>query len=304
MIIKSKDKAEVALKQLEEIQNIPSITRQTRTKVEREIQIIKKGLRGEKDSAYYIDFYFGDSKNWAIIHDLRIEHKNLVAQIDHLLINRFLDFYILETKNYTHGIKINDRGEFLVWTGKQYTPIESPIEQNQRHIEVMKRVLETEPILPKRAGIKIQSSFFSYILVSPKSRVIRPEKKIFDSNLVIKSDELNTKLEQNIENKNTFSSLVSLTKLISQDSLVEIANKVASYHRPTKIDYYKKFNINISDKKIKDLKIQKKSPQKTKYYCFKCSQTITNKVASFCFSNKNRFQGKAYCYTCQRLFTS
>jgi hypothetical protein len=56
---------------------------------------------------------YKDSKNWVIIHDLRIEYGGLVAQIDHLLINRFLDFYVLETKHYSQGVKVTERGEFL-----------------------------------------------------------------------------------------------------------------------------------------------------------------------------------------------
>ena len=63
--------------------------------IERELKTMKSGLYGEKDSAYYIDFYFANSRNWAVIHDLRLEHKGQVGQIDHLLINRFFDMYVL-----------------------------------------------------------------------------------------------------------------------------------------------------------------------------------------------------------------
>ena len=71
--------------------------------LEREARSIKNGAQGEEDSAYYIDFYFGNSRNWTVIHDLRLEHQGQSAQIDHILINRFFDFYILESKNYTYG---------------------------------------------------------------------------------------------------------------------------------------------------------------------------------------------------------
>ena len=32
-----------------------------------------------------------------VLHDLRLEHGNQVAQIDHLLINRWMECYVLET---------------------------------------------------------------------------------------------------------------------------------------------------------------------------------------------------------------
>jgi hypothetical protein len=34
--------------------------------IERQLRNIEAGERGEKDSAYFIDFYFGKSANWAI----------------------------------------------------------------------------------------------------------------------------------------------------------------------------------------------------------------------------------------------
>jgi hypothetical protein len=45
-----------------------------------------------------------------VIHDLRIEHRGRVAQIDHLLINRVLDIFVLESKNYYYGVKISEEG--------------------------------------------------------------------------------------------------------------------------------------------------------------------------------------------------
>ncbi|PKN12574.1 MAG: hypothetical protein CVU69_05935 [Deltaproteobacteria bacterium HGW-Deltaproteobacteria-4] len=59
------------------------------------------GVRScNQNSAYYLDFNYKDSQNWAANHDLRIEHRGRVAQIDHLLINRLLDIFVLESKNY------------------------------------------------------------------------------------------------------------------------------------------------------------------------------------------------------------
>jgi hypothetical protein len=102
--------------------------------IERELKAIRGGVSGERDSAYYIDFYFGDSRNWAVIDDLRLEHKGKVAQIDHLLINRFFDIYVLESKNYSYKLEITPEGEFQAYYSKEYIGIPSPIEQNKRHL--------------------------------------------------------------------------------------------------------------------------------------------------------------------------
>ena len=38
------------------------------------------------------------------------------------------------------------------------------------------------------------------------------------------------------------------------------------------------------------------------YYCISCKKPITERVAKFCWDNKKRFSGKAYCFDCQRKF--
>ena len=88
MIIKRTDSKQ---KEIQELLSLlkKDITPNQRFFIERELKSMRNGVQGEKDSAYYIDFYFGSSKNWAVIHDLRIEHEGQAAQIDHILINRF-----------------------------------------------------------------------------------------------------------------------------------------------------------------------------------------------------------------------
>lgn len=42
--------------------------------------------------------------------------------------------------------------------------------------------------------------------------------------------------------------------------------------------------------------------QSSSKYCFKCKKPISTKVANFCWDNKSRFKGRAYCFDCQKLF--
>ncbi|MEM0981277.1 MAG: nuclease-related domain-containing protein [Cyanobacteria bacterium P01_H01_bin.58] len=307
MILKEKDSIDKNLEKLENIKELPNLPQDKLAKVEKEIKLLRSGNKGEQDSAYFIDFYYKESRNWVVIHDLRIENNGFVAQIDHLLINRFLDFYVLESKHYAQGIKVTERGEFLVSFQKRYIAIESPVEQNQRHIKVLKDLLNREELLPKRLGFSLQPNFLPYILISPKSRVIRPKAKDFNTDMLIKADEFYKKTQDNINNESLISSVGSMAKTISRDSLKAIGERLVRYHRPAKINYYDKFGIPEStESKHPDTEAEAEKgsskQDESKYYCFKCKKIISKKVASFCFSNKTRFKGKAYCFTCQKLF--
>lgn len=308
MLIKEKAHSEKSIQILETIANLSGIGDDTAAKVEKELKTLKAGDQGESDSAYFIDFHYKENKNWAVIHNLRIEYGGNVAQIDHLLINRFLQFYVLETKSYTSGIKITERGEFLFWHKNRYISIESPIEQNRRHVLVLEKLLKGEGLLPKRLGIELPATFKPFVLVSPKSTVIRPSGKEFNTQMVIKSDELFRQIESDFDKLGTINIVSSLAKVIAPETLLEFAKRLATYHKPVDIDYYAKFAITPSiENPIIPAAPQEESEKALErsastYFCYKCKKTISSKAAFFCFQHKARFGGKAYCFDCQKAF--
>jgi len=300
MTIKKKYSKEPEIKELTSLLSLP-LPENKRFLIERELQFIKSGDKGENDSAYFIDFELASSSRWAVIHDLRLECRNRVAQIDHLLINRFFDVYVLESKNFSYGVKITDTGEFLVNYNNKYVAIESPIEQNKRHITVLESAFEQYDIMPKRLGITMTPNFRSYIMVSPKSRVIRPSKNSFDTSMVIKADTLFTSIDKYVDNMAALSVFATASKITSFETVKEAAQRLATLHKPIKIDYRKHFGIEdrLMDKQIAAPATEAQEPKK--FFCCKCKTTISEKVASFCWNNKSRFGGRAYCINCQKI---
>jgi len=295
-----------------------NLTSKQRFLIERELKAIKIGAKGEDDAAYFINFYHGSSNNWAVIHDLRIEHAGQVAQIDHLLINRMYEIFVLESKSYAYGINITEAGEFEALYKNQSFGIESPIEQNKRHITVLKHFFKEHPILPKRLGIRIQPTFKSYILVSPKSIIKRPNNKKFDTSCVIKADNLRTAIDKDIDAINPLD-LALIAKVSSGKTIQEVGKTLATHHKPIQIDFRSKFGIkegkkDSSPEKNKPLPTPKlndsldkykrptakKSWSKSKFFCSACKTSITEKAAKYCFNNKSKFSGKAYCFDCQK----
>lgn len=100
MLLKQKDSRDTDINELNRLLGL-NLTAKQRFFVERELKCLQSGERNEQNSAYYLDFRFKNSQNWALLHDLRIEHRGRVAQIDHLLINRFLDIYSLPPEGVT-----------------------------------------------------------------------------------------------------------------------------------------------------------------------------------------------------------
>jgi hypothetical protein len=296
MLIKKRDSKKAEIEELTKLLTEP-LPKHKKFLIERELQCIKSGDQGETDAAYFINFHFAPSKNWAVIHDLRIEHRGRVAQIDHLLINRYFEVYVLESKNFSYGVKITETGEFLVNFGNKYVSIESPIEQNKRHLIVLEQIFKQYDVMPKRLGITMLPTFRSYIMVSPTSRVIRPSKKIFDTSMVIKADTLRTQIDKNYDNMGPISVLAAASKMVSSEILKGVAQRIAAVHRP----YRKRFGLEEASPSQDNAAPLDTQPSK-QFHCFQCKKKITEKVAKFCWDNKERFHGKAFCFDCQKAF--
>lgn len=231
MLIKQADDRSEELAQLERAAG--ALKGEAAKRAERELRQRKAGLQGEADSAYQIDFHFRESPKRAVIHDLRLEYNGRVAQIDHLIVNRRLDCYVLESKHFHSGIKITEEGEFLRWNAyrRTFEGMESPLEQNERHIAVLKDVLKTLD-LPVRLGVRITPACYSFVLVSSKSRIDRPKK--FDTSRIIKADQIKTSIWNDIDTESPLTTLASMAKLVSPDTVRNVAEQLVAQHRPAK----------------------------------------------------------------------
>ncbi len=130
-----------------------------------------------------------------------------------------------------------------MWSGKGYQAIESPFEQNQRHIQALRSSVEDRNLGPKRLGFAIPISFRNVVLVSPTSNVLKPKAATFDLSTVIKADAFVSVVAKVMEKK----SIIEAPKLVGSDTLRDFSEKLARLHRPGSFDYAAKFGINNTD---------------------------------------------------------
>ncbi|HZX33632.1 MAG TPA: nuclease-related domain-containing protein, partial [Rhodocyclaceae bacterium] len=240
MIIKEADDKTSQLATLQALMGRPDCSPDTRKRIEREIRNIQAGARGEAEVAYETKLHWGETKNWMIIHDLRIEHGGLVAQIDHLIINRWLEVWVCESKHFSEGIAINEQGEFAAFFGGKPYGVPSPIEQNNKHILILKRVFDSGAVkLPTRLGFTIKPDLRSLILVSKHARISRPKAKLDGLENIIKSDQLFKFIDKAIDDNNLF----LLAKVVGQETIEEVARSIAKLHKPIQFNWAAKFGM-------------------------------------------------------------
>ncbi len=310
MVIKTKEPANAPIATLESLRIRPGVTSQQKASIEEELSNVRAGDRGEREAAYFIDFELGTSRNYAIIHDLRIEHAGRVAQIDHLIIGRMADVILIESKNVSTALRSNDAGEFEVKTRYGWKGMNSPVEQNRRHAAVLGDFLKASGLLPRRLGFQLEPELHQWVLVPAQCSLGRSR----DAAQIVKMDMFGARMKEWM-NRTSSGEVWKMAKVISPETLSEFASALAQRHRPIAFDYAAKFGINtafpptFSGESVPRVPprasvIARALPvvdavKNTATECAICRAEIEAKVATFCRLNAKRFDGKAYCRTCQ-----
>jgi hypothetical protein len=232
------------------------------------------GEKGEQEAAYHIDFHLKDNPGWAVIHDLRIEWNGRVAQIDHLLIDRLLEIYVVESKSFRTKVR-HANGGWERLNGDDWEGIPSPVEQNERHILVLRDLIENQGLAPARFGLS--ATFFNVVTVPPSCSIlgkIPRGKKIFRMDTLVKE----------IWDINL--SALSVLQIMNSQALLAFADRLVACHRPSPEP---------------EITLQNHEPLKTlaEPMCQQCRGPMTSAEVNYCRENNADFSNRLLCRPCQ-----
>lgn len=320
MLIKYPDDKKKRLRLLEELRRSDRLDERQKEWLRNEYSRQKPGDKGERDAAHYLDMSFSDSKNHAVLHDLRLEADGQIAQIDHLIVNRMLYFYLLETKTYRGNLHINEQGEFMAeYSGERRYGIASPLEQSRRHETVLKKVLERLGITG-RAGT--EPTFIHVVMVHPKAIIHRPPADKFDTSMVIKADQFATWHKNFVDKLGAATMLPGMVNLRGRGTVKEWGEQLKGEHRPSNPldlpDFMRPKVIALTaphaspkasaaaSVRAQGVPSKAEAPGRSaspalthndaKPICANCGKPLTPKVAKFCLDKAELFGGKLYCY--------
>lgn len=332
MRIKKADDKSKRLTLLESLLSDKRVNAEGQKWLDKELWALRTGIQGEKDAAHYLDTYFDtNSQNTVLLHDLRVEVDGQVAQIDHLLINRLFEFILIESKNFSGNLIINERNEFSVAYGSKAVGIPSPFEQSKRHALVLDALRKKLGIVGRLGA---NPTFTHVVLVHPQTTITRPNNWKPPGHLM-KADAFATWYQQeHVEEASLLSMVKEMTNVRSRETVREWGNALLQAHQPAALFQIPDFierqltanaalrvtpsevavtaaqsaspaavhNSAFATVAIKTLEGGKPFIKTSGYFCAKCKTGISQTVYSFCMNNKNRFAGRAYCMPHQKDF--
>ncbi len=212
------------------------------------------------------------------------------AQIDHLLLNRLMNVYVVESKNYRTKVRHANGGwERLVhsdWEG-----IACPGEQNRRHIIVLEGLIRDLRLAPMRLGVPMTSTWINVVAVGSTCSVVGDFPK---GVLVMRMDQM---VRQFCEKPGN-SSIMSALKIISVETLQEFAANLTVEHKPAPAPANK--FLEAAAKRSAAITAQPAPPAAIAAApCEGCGGALSSAEANFCRLNKARFGDKLLCRKCQ-----
>ncbi len=306
MILKESDGIHRDIDCLDALARHPNADTRIRLRIEEEIRKLKAGERGELGTANQLQVFFGESRHWLVINDLRLEHRGVIAQIDHLLINRTLDFWICESKHARYGVKINSYGEFLTFdSAGRPRGMDSPIEQNDRHAKVLGAVLDAGIVqLPRRFGLPLSPRIHTLVLIA-QGAIARPRVPVRGIETVIKSEHLHRHVTEADDNGNPF----DILKLLDFPRIVAIGRQLLALHRPLAQDWSRRLGLDA----MPDPTAQMASKPPVNVVmpidpapesCNRCNTPVSIGTSRYCRQRSERFGGSVFCLECQASATT
>jgi len=241
--------------------------------IQSDLKRLENGYRSEKDNAYYLDFEFKDSTHSIILHDIRLEYNGRTAQIDHIFIGR-TGVTVLESKSFTGKLTIKDDGSLVVKYGNTINTYPNPIEQNNRHTQVLKELIRDKFNLQGNTkllgGIEINSK----VIINPKTTITNKKLPVgFE-----RADSFATRRIKEINKMGVFEVLKTASKMMTAEKYIELAEFIIQNHKPITFDYTKKYRIK--DKQNDNIYVEEKNTNYQKkiitqinpiiYECSKC----------------------------------
>lgn len=248
VFLRESNNAEMQLKALKLLE--PELNQEGRELLTQDIKKLEYGIAGEKKIKYELR---SSHMPIYILHDVCFYDGDLDAQIDFIVFTKKMSF-LIECKNLYGNISIDNTGAFRrtidYGTYSKTSGIYSPITQNQKHLELMKKItLESisNPLVRMMSGKHFEEYNRSVVVLANESTIINARyapKSIKEK--VIRADALIEYIKKVYRESDI--------PEVSEKALLQKAQSYLKLHKEIERDYISKYDkykkADIQDENI------------------------------------------------------
>lgn len=309
MILKHFERNDPNIAQLEAL--LKTAPAHARPKIQDELSMMKVGHRAERETAYILDFCFGYSDKYIVMHGLRLELNGRVAQIDHLVITQGYGVYILETKSLSGTVRVQADGTFARKFRLQddYVPISSPIEQVTRHRLLLEELFKHHIEAPRALFIKVMPRYYPVIILHNTSKFYpHPSTKMPN---VMNKDMIRSFIINNVKNERPLA--------LKPSTLWRIGAGILAFHVDKRYDYSGRFGISqpkadsggeafsqiatytraMPIARTAYTTPEENAASQDKQQCEDCGCQLTMREVRYCWFEHTKLKSKLVCATCR-----
>lgn len=174
---------------------------------------------------------FEASENHAVLHDLRLETQGEVVEIDHLLIDRTMTFFVIDSHAFHADLHISPYGEFWAeYAGARRFVIDSPLARSRTNAAALQRVLVQSGV---EGRMKMPPVCVPLVVANMRSKITRPDPEAFDTRAVLWTEQFAHWYERYLTRFDPRAMLHAFINGASSEEVKRWAELLLAAHRPT-----------------------------------------------------------------------
>ncbi|MBX2824056.1 MAG: hypothetical protein KTR33_04955 [Gammaproteobacteria bacterium] len=237
----------------------------------------------------FLNNYFQDSPDWALLHDVRLEIDRRQAIANHILIDRGLRFYWLDTRYIDCGLTIHSSGACTAHrAGRdkiESTPIASPLNKLQKDLRTFTAAVRQTQNNPGWSSFIKPPIIKGFILTSSSIKNSVPRDSTIDTSPLINRDSLFPLIWKSREGENGLWSRDG-----SESNLVGIAANLMEQHRP----------VVKPGLLVEEIDVDRRATHLSDTaHCYYCGGGVAEDERDYSFRNMDVYGGRVVCFKCQ-----
>ncbi len=180
------------------------------------------------DACALIDEHFASSREWAVLHDLRLSVGRYAVRLNHLLVSDHLECVCVDTRYARGGLEMDPSGRWSAFGRYGARTVASPLAKAARDARMLSNLLGEGELLPRRFGVRPRASVRALVLTNPALRIGVTPGDARDAVGVYPSDALFPLLweQRRRRARNPF-------ERASPETLQTVCARILALHRPT-----------------------------------------------------------------------